>query len=487
MQNKNVSVGLFVLGGLLLFGLGLFLIGDRRQAFGDHAEYYSEFTNLAGLSTGAEVRVGGMAAGEVVGIGVPDSPPSRFRVKWRIRGGLRGLVRTDSLVTIDTEGVVGGTYLAVRPGSAQGARAAALGTIPSREPTEISELLTRGTSLLNDAQIMLKDVGGKLSGTLDGVSVAVSNVNEIAAGLKQGRGTAGMLLTDDALAKQIRQSITSTSSNLDEIVAGIKAGRGAAGMLLRDETVSAQVQDSIKNVHQATANLGAISQQAQAMIAQLNAQKLPEKAGALIDNLNASTQQVHQMLTELNQPDRQGLNVAANIRESLTNANVATVNFAESTEALKHNFLLRGFFRKRGYFNLDQISPEKYRRDPVFTSRSNHRMWLSASELFQAAENAQEEISPRGRELLESALADYGDGVVQSPIVVEGYWRSGSTSDQLWRSRGRANLVRQYLLAQLQLDPANVGVVPMRGSAPQGMKHTTWDGVCVVVVRKGSK
>src|SRR5215471_31201 len=107
MKNHYVSVGIFVAGGLALFGLGLFLIGDRRQAFGEHTEYYSEFVNLAGLSTGAEVRVGGMAAGEVAGIGVPDSPSSRFRVKWRIRGGLRGLIRTDSVVTIDTEGVVG--------------------------------------------------------------------------------------------------------------------------------------------------------------------------------------------------------------------------------------------------------------------------------------------------------------------------------------------------------------------------------------------
>src|SRR5215471_1142804 len=102
MKNRNVNVGLFVLGGLLLFGAGMFLIGDRRQAFGRHVEYYSEFVSLAGLSNGAEVRVGGMDAGEVLAIGVPDSPSARFRVKFRINAKLRGLVRADSVVTIET-------------------------------------------------------------------------------------------------------------------------------------------------------------------------------------------------------------------------------------------------------------------------------------------------------------------------------------------------------------------------------------------------
>src|SRR5262252_5803680 len=113
MQHRDISVGGFVVGGFLLFGAGMFLIGDRRQAFGKRIEYYAEFTNLAGLSNGAKVRVGGMDAGEVLAIDVPSSPSSRFRVKWRIAENLSRLVRADSLVTIDTEGIVGGTYLSV--------------------------------------------------------------------------------------------------------------------------------------------------------------------------------------------------------------------------------------------------------------------------------------------------------------------------------------------------------------------------------------
>src|SRR5258708_9175099 len=162
MENRNASIGLFVIGGLLLFAIGMFVIGDRHQAFARHTEYYSEFVNIAGLANGAKVRVGGMDAGQVLVITVPDSPSSRFRVKWRIDAKLRGLVRTDSVVTIGTEGIVGGTYLSVRPGSVQAIQAGALTTIPSKEPAELSEMLTRGNGLLDDADVMIKQIGGTL-------------------------------------------------------------------------------------------------------------------------------------------------------------------------------------------------------------------------------------------------------------------------------------------------------------------------------------
>src|ERR1039457_1491250 len=105
MKNKNLIVGIFVLAGLVLFMTGLFLIGNRHEVFARHIDYYAEFTNLAGLSKGSKVEVAGMDAGQVLDIAVPTSPTARFRVKLRIEESLHGLVRTDSVATIGTQGV----------------------------------------------------------------------------------------------------------------------------------------------------------------------------------------------------------------------------------------------------------------------------------------------------------------------------------------------------------------------------------------------
>src|SRR5580692_1035259 len=111
--NRPLIVGAFVIAGLALFTTGLFLIGNRHEAFARHVELYTEFSDVSGILPGAPVQVAGMDAGQVLAIEVPNAPPARFRVKVRINQKLSGLVRSDSTVTVGTEGVVGSRFLEI--------------------------------------------------------------------------------------------------------------------------------------------------------------------------------------------------------------------------------------------------------------------------------------------------------------------------------------------------------------------------------------
>jgi hypothetical protein len=71
------------------------------------------------------------------------------------------------------------------------------------------------------------------------------------------------------------------------------------------------------------------------------------------------------------------------------------------------------------------------------------------------------------------------------PIVIEGYWDGSVAADQLRLSRSRAMIVRQYFQDRFQLDPRNIGVVSLKNAPPKGTEHAKWDGVCIVVLRKG--
>ena len=132
----------FVIGGLILFGVGLFSIGNRQKLFNRNFEVYTEFDRLNGLQKGAKVRVSGMEAGELLEVQVPNRPDGRFRLKLRIHQNLHALVRMDSVATIKTMGLAGNSFLDIQKGTQRTPESASGGTIPSKEPVDIADLGT---------------------------------------------------------------------------------------------------------------------------------------------------------------------------------------------------------------------------------------------------------------------------------------------------------------------------------------------------------
>jgi phospholipid/cholesterol/gamma-HCH transport system substrate-binding protein len=453
MSRRYIAVGIFIIAGVTLFALGIFLVGSRHEAFSRHVLLYTEFADLDGISKGSKVQVAGMDAGQVTGIDVPPSPSGHFRVQMKVDESLHGLVRTDSVVTVDTEGVVGDTFLTIHSGSPNAAIAQADSVLQSKPPVTMSDLLSHGLGIMNDADATIKQVGGKLNVALDGVNVAVGNANDLLVGLKEGRGP--------------------------------------AGMLLRDEKMAGQIRESMSNVQSTTSNLNQASGRVNSIVADVQQRQLPQKIDDTMTQIrsastraDATIQQVQQSLNQALGPDVNGVTAGQNVSEALTNVNVATGNMAEDTEALKHNFFFRGFFHHRGYYTLADLSPQEYRRSKFFGSTQSPRAWLQADALFQHGAHGTEELSPNGKRAIDVAIASFGDTIFTHPIVVEGYSDAATSADALSWSYARAQLVRNYLEARYPFTTKNVGVMPLSAAPPPGLEHNRWSGVCILVAEK---
>jgi phospholipid/cholesterol/gamma-HCH transport system substrate-binding protein len=453
MPNRYVVVGLFIAAGLTLFTLGIFLIGNRHEAFSRHTLLYADLPNLDGIEKGSKVQVAGMDAGQVTRIDVPASPKSPFRVQMQIDEALHGLVRSDSLVTIDTQGVVGETFLTIHPGTSATAEAPASSTLQSKAPVSISDLLTHGLDLLNDADATMKEVKGKLNVALDGVTGTIGNANDLLAGLKEGRGPAGMLLRDDRVAGQIR--------------------------------------DSVSSIQSTTATLNQASVRVNGLVEDLDKRQLAQKLDDTMTQIrsastqaNITLQELHQSLNQALGPDTNGVSAGQNISQTLANLNAASGNMAEDTEALKHNLFFKGFFDHRGYYNLASMSPQDYRRNQHFVNSNDHRSWLPADHLFQRESDGSEVLTSEGRNAIDSAIAEFGDLVFRYPVVVEGYADAADPADQLALSYARAQLVRLYLQARFPFEAKRLGVMPLSATPPPGLEHDSWSGVCVLVAIK---
>jgi hypothetical protein len=73
-----------------------------------------------------------------------------------------------------------------------------------------------------------------------------------------------------------------------------------------------------------------------------------------------------------------------------------TASQGADTEALKHKFFLRGFFHRRGFYNLAELNPSE-REKSNFVKKPARRIWPAADGMFTKSENASQQLSAEGK------------------------------------------------------------------------------------------
>lgn len=440
VKNRLVYVGAFVVFGVLLFAVGLFLIGNRRMLFDHTFQAYAEFSNVAGLQNGAIVRVAGMDAGEVEQIQVPARPSARFRVRLRLREDLHQLIRVDSVATIQTDGLVGNKFVQVDAGTDQAAVVPPQGTMQSREPFDLGEMLDRMSKTIDLVTKTITDVKG-------GVEEALASVTATA---KEAQDLLNDVGSD---ARSIMASSKKVTTDLTAIIAGVRDGRGSVGKLLNDDALYERVKTITAEAEKTVANLRQASEQAKGAVADFRGDHGPLKG------------------------------VTGDLQQTLASAKDAMADLAENTEALKRSFFFRGFFNKRGYFDLKDVSVQQYREGALENAnRKVLRIWLAAGVLFERDANGHERLSDAGRARVESAMSQFLRYPRNSPLVIEGYAREQATTEERFLlSRSRGALVRDHLVATFGLDPNYVATMPMGREALGSPDGNTWDGAALAI------
>jgi len=488
---RAVGVGAFVLAGLLCFAIGLFMIGDRQMAFADTFTLYTEFSKVTGLQAGAIVRVSGAKAGSITQIVPPGRPSEKFRVQLEIAESLHQLVRTDSVATIETEGLVGGSYLGIGTGTDSAPRAAPHATIAGRDPFEISDLMQQ----MGGAIVKVNETIDAMKGDVQGAVVAVADT----------MGTANLLIAD--VSGDVKRMTTSTARITDHVAGvldGVRSGRGLVGKLMTDDELYTRVTGIARQTEETATQ----------------ARRVVEAARTTLEGLQAKDGPVQGM--------------TADVRQTMTDARGAMAGLSANMEALKHNFLLRGFFNKRGYFDLSRISPVAYRQGALQTGggRQLARVWLRADELFElepepvmpvqppgsgaptgtpgppvpdapaalpvpaapaalpvpaapardGGEGATERLTGPGRARLDAAIGPSLSHLASGILIVEGYAQRGALDEQYLRSRARGMLVRNYLVGRFHLDPDDTGAVALGAEATGSPGTAPWDGVALAVI-----
>ena len=326
--SNNIRLGIFVIAALVAFTVAVYYIGSRQNLFGATFRISSHFHNVKGLQTGNNVRYAGINVGSVVAIEIVDD--STLRVEMLLEKRVQPYLRADARAQIGTDGLVGNRVINITPGSSQGPALESGAILPSSETVETQEMLNT------------------LETTNDNIALLSASLLETVRQVNDGEGAIGMLLRDSSLAGELRTSLialrqTTTalaalSADLRRTVAAVDAGEGNLGYLLRDTSLAYRV-DHIGN--------------------EIDELLATEVAPLLSDlrqtgrETKAAGQELNRLLAELESGQGplgtllRDTSVARDLRETMESVNAGAEKFNENMEALQHNFLLRGFFKKQ--------------------------------------------------------------------------------------------------------------------------------------------
>lgn len=207
----NAVLAVAVLG---LGGFGTVEVAKRHWQWQETFRVDVAFPTIAGLESGAQVQVQGINAGVVEAIFPPSEPGAPVTLALRLDARLRPLVRSDAVVRIASQGVVGAKVVEIRPGSPEAPPLADGQALRAEPPREL-------TDLLEDAQIAL----ARLDDVADAAEVGLGEINAIAASIRRGEGSLGKFVRDDEAYNRLialSDRGEKTLENIEENMAAVK-------------------------------------------------------------------------------------------------------------------------------------------------------------------------------------------------------------------------------------------------------------------------
>ncbi|WP_205513488.1 MlaD family protein [Longitalea arenae] len=312
-NKRTVIVGLFVTIGLLILLVGIFTLGGQQKTFARSITVQADFDNVNGLQKGDNVWFSGVKVGIVKSIEISGN--SLIKVTMHIERKAQEFIRKDAKAKVGAEGFIGNKLVVIYGGTPQA------GAIEGGEHLQVEKSLST------------EDMMATLQKNNENLVAITSDFKTVSNRLVNGEGTAGALLTDESLYK----SLASTASNLQlaarnsqllssriaEYSAQLEKPGSLANGLVNDTMIMTNLQAAVKQINDAanaanafTANLKTVS-----------------------DNLHSSDNTLGLLLNDQK--------TAENMKSILENLNSGSRKLDEDLEALQHNFLFRGYFRKK--------------------------------------------------------------------------------------------------------------------------------------------
>lgn len=315
-ENENyIKLGAFVFIGFLLLVIALFYIGSSNSFFGNDAELRARFSNVNGLQEGNNVLFSGINAGTVKSINLIDA--NTIEVKLLIKKDILTHIPAQSTIAIGTDGLIGNKIVNITPSATAKVMAKDGDYLKVYNNPDMDSMLSTLSRSNENIAVISEALKATVLRINNSESLNLLESKDLSQNLQSS-------IANIRIATENTQKLTAT---FEEIINNIYQGKGTAGMLLTNKAMAEDVQNTITNLRQSAATINQASSELNNITSGLN-RDLAEGKGPLPSLLRDS------ILTK-------------KISNCLDNLEKGTGNFNQNMEAMKHNFLFKGYFKKQ--------------------------------------------------------------------------------------------------------------------------------------------
>ena len=309
---ERTKLGVFVVAGVVLFLVAVVFIGSASNFFSRTFVVSAVFKNVEGLKEGDKVWLSGVQIGTVKTVRIVIV--GEVVVSLSLKEKQNEFIRKNATASIGSDGLIGNKIVVIQPGNSKTMIQDA-DTINAVSPADTQELIN-----------IAKEVGENTrSITLD--------LKTISSKLNKGQGIVGELLNEGAFSKDLRLTVhnlkttgentSRASAELTSLVREMRNGKGLLPTLISDTSFKSVFQQTLVNVKKVSKNAELMSKSLESITAKMN--NRDNAVGVLL----ADTVFAHKL------------------QKTMKNTESASYKLDENMEALKHNFLTRGYFRKK--------------------------------------------------------------------------------------------------------------------------------------------
>lgn len=324
-NKRSIIVGLFVFIGLAILVAGILVMGGQQNRFAKTVRITADFTNIGGLKKGSNVWFSGVKIGTIREVNFTKN--RHVEIVMNIEEKSRIYIRKDAVAALSSEGFIGNKIIEIQGGSS---------SIP---PIEEGDRLQSKEAVNTDQMIATLQINN------ENLVAITENIKNLSDKVRGGEGTVGAFFTDSMLAVNIKMMMANlnqaavnskkVTEDFRQFSSQLNNNESLVGQLLSDTVVFSNLKSAVVQL-----------------------QGITETASALTLNLSKASEQLNEKDNSigvlLNDEE-----VADQLKRTLDNLEGSTQKLDKNMEALQHNFLLRGFFKKEAKKAAKEAEKEK--------------------------------------------------------------------------------------------------------------------------------